>query len=62
MYIVYFGGRGTFAPLAPPGKGQGGQLPPLPPCSGVPDNTSQEKCGNLSEALNLCLNILSGFV
>ena len=37
MYIVYFGGRGTFAPLAPPGKGQGGQLPPLPPCSGVPE-------------------------
>jgi hypothetical protein len=27
--------KGTFAPLAPPGKGQQGQLPP-PPSSGIP--------------------------
>jgi hypothetical protein len=28
--------KGTFAPLAPPGKGQRGRLPLLPPSSGVP--------------------------
>jgi hypothetical protein len=28
--------KGTFAPLAPPGKGQWGRLPLLPPSSGVP--------------------------
>ena len=43
--------KGTFAPLAPPGKWQRGRLPLLPPSSGVPERNAY---ANLYTNVRVC--------